>query len=117
VESSVELGDSKARALDRVDGVPRRLAPSERPGPEEGVAYVLKRSERATVGANVLPEAEFAVGDQHAAQLSERGDGVGHAAEDTHHHGPVETARLRGQRRRVAVDDLDRYLCGSCPIR
>jgi hypothetical protein len=117
VETTVQLDDLKARIADRSLGIPRRFASAERARPEEGIARALEHEERAVFGANVFPEAELTAGNQHSADLSKRGGGVGHTAEEAHDDGGVEGVVLRREGGGIAVHDVDRNPRRVCTLR
>src|SRR5215204_3152929 len=98
MKAAVEPFDLKPRGLDCRFGVSRRLAPTERTGPEERVERVLDQPERRVLRANVLPEAKLTAGQEDSPQLGERGGRVGDAAENPHHNGGVERTVIRRQR-------------------
>jgi hypothetical protein len=116
VETTVQLDDLKARIADRSLGIPRRFASAERTRPEEGIARALEHLERAVVGANVFPEVELTAGHKHSVELSKRSGGVGHAAEEPHDDGGIESAVFRRQSGGIAVQDVDRNPRRVCTL-
>jgi hypothetical protein len=90
MEPAVEGGELEAGALDRRDRVPSRAATAERARPEERVDGVLEAAKDGVARADVLVEAQFAARDEHAPKLTERGGGVGDAAEHPDDDGDVD---------------------------
>lgn len=116
METTDQLDDPKARIADRSLGIPRRFASAEPARPEEGIARALEHLERAVVGANVFPEVELTAGHKHSVELSKRGGGVGHATEEPHDDGCIESAVFRRQSGGIAVHDVDRYRHRICTL-
>jgi hypothetical protein len=108
--------EAKPGGFDCCFGIAGRLAAAERTRPEEGVERPLEPAERRVGGANVLPEAELAAGDQHSAELPKRGGGVGHATEEPHDDSGIERAVFRRQSGGIALHDVDRNPRRVCTL-
>jgi hypothetical protein len=64
VEPLLELHDLESAGPDCRSRIARRLAPAERPRPEEPVGGLLDEPERRVAGSHVFPEAELAARDE-----------------------------------------------------
>jgi hypothetical protein len=117
VEASFEIVDLEASRADCRRRVARRYAAAEQAGPEQPIDHALKPAERCVLGANVLVEAELTAGSDDPVQLGERRGGLGDGAKDPHGDGGVECSIGRRQGLGSPVDDIDRHLRFTRPLR